>query len=263
MVVLSEDHRICADGTPARGTGPARAAAAGQPHPRAFAPASGRRAPARTRTRAPAPEAVVRFHGYNAHVTSNPTPKPESVADAAPFYRECPVCGYISSEHGFVDGSRPCPRCSTPGDSRRTFPAERIRRLDERIRSYQTQGDDEIVVILVMTLPRDDSRGHPRPHDGRTRRGPEAARRVIWIASARSASASARSSRTLAGEEFEEAAAELGYRDFPKRWRPMREARNAFIHDSPFDRPARASRRRDGPRTRWCCSTRRTGCSFC
>jgi len=41
----------------------------------------------------------------------------------------------------------------------------------------------------------------------------------------------------LANEEFEEAAAELGYRDFPYRWRQMREARNAFIHDSPFNGP--------------------------
>jgi hypothetical protein len=40
---------------------------------------------------------------------------------------------------------------------------------------------------------------------------------------------------SLTGEEFEEAAAELGYRDFPYRWRQMREARNAFIHDSPFN----------------------------
>ena len=40
---------------------------------------------------------------------------------------------------------------------------------------------------------------------------------------------------SLVGEEFEEAAAELGYRDFPYRWRKMREVRNAFIHDSPFN----------------------------
>jgi hypothetical protein len=41
----------------------------------------------------------------------------------------------------------------------------------------------------------------------------------------------------LAGEEFEDAAEELGYREFPRRWRTMREARNAFIHDSPFGSP--------------------------
>lgn len=41
----------------------------------------------------------------------------------------------------------------------------------------------------------------------------------------------------LTGEQFEEAAAELGYRDFPVRWREVRAARNAFIHDSPFSGP--------------------------
>jgi hypothetical protein len=41
----------------------------------------------------------------------------------------------------------------------------------------------------------------------------------------------------LTGEQFEEAAAELGYSDFPARWREVRAARNAFIHDSPFNGP--------------------------
>ena len=45
-----------------------------------------------------------------------------------------------------------CPRCSAPGDSRRTFPAERIRRIDERIRRYHAEGEHEVVVILVATF---------------------------------------------------------------------------------------------------------------
>lgn len=39
----------------------------------------------------------------------------------------------------------------------------------------------------------------------------------------------------LTGEQFEDVAAELGYRGFPARWREVRAARNAFIHDSPFN----------------------------
>ena len=29
----------------------------------------------------------------------------------------------------------------------------------------------------------------------------------------------------------------MGYRDFPHKWRELRQARNAFIHDSPFRGP--------------------------
>ena len=85
-------------------------------------------------------------------MTSNPTSAPLPAADAAPLYRECPACGYISAEHGFVEGVRRCPHCDSTGDSRRTFPAERIRRIDERIRRYHVEGEHEIVVILVATF---------------------------------------------------------------------------------------------------------------
>ena len=39
----------------------------------------------------------------------------------------------------------------------------------------------------------------------------------------------------LTGEQFEDAAAELGFREFPRRWRALRAERNAFIHDSSFE----------------------------
>lgn len=39
----------------------------------------------------------------------------------------------------------------------------------------------------------------------------------------------------LTGEQFEDAAAEVGYREFPRRWRALRSERNAFIHDSSFE----------------------------
>jgi hypothetical protein len=39
----------------------------------------------------------------------------------------------------------------------------------------------------------------------------------------------------LTGVEFEDVAEELGFRDFPKRWRTLRSQRNDFIHDSPFN----------------------------
>jgi hypothetical protein len=38
----------------------------------------------------------------------------------------------------------------------------------------------------------------------------------------------------LTGEQFEDAAVESRCRDFPHRWRKLREVRNSFIHDAPF-----------------------------
>jgi hypothetical protein len=38
----------------------------------------------------------------------------------------------------------------------------------------------------------------------------------------------------LTGHEFEDAASAAGFREFPKRWRKVREVRNAFIHDTPY-----------------------------
>ncbi len=152
----------------------------------------------------------------------------------APLYWECPACGYITGDPTFMDGGSPCPFCSAHDGERRAYPTERIRRLDARIRSYHREGDHEIVIILVMALLEAvledildrimDAHGADLP----LRRMVMDTQRAIGVRIGKLFPA-------LAAEEFEEAAAELGYRDFPYRWRQMREARNAFIHDSPFN----------------------------
>lgn len=155
-------------------------------------------------------------------------------ATGAPTYWECPVCGFLSADPRFLDREHPCPRCGARGAERRVFPTDRIRRLDERIRVYHAQGDSEIVVILVMAfleaVLEDILDRLMQVH------GADLPMRRTLMDMQRSIGARiGKVFPSLAGEEFEDAAAELGYRDFPKRWRHMREARNAFIHDSPFN----------------------------
>lgn len=154
----------------------------------------------------------------------------------APTYWECPACGFLSGDARFLDTEHPCPSCGATGVERRRFPSDRVRRLDERIRSYQKQGDGEIVVILVMTLLEtilEDILDRMMDAHG----GDLPLRRMIMDSQRSIGVRIGKLFPALAGEEFEEAAAELGYRDFPKHWRTMREARNAFIHDSPFGGP--------------------------
>ncbi|MDO8879723.1 MAG: hypothetical protein Q7W44_02825 [Coriobacteriia bacterium] len=152
----------------------------------------------------------------------------------APLYWECPSCGYISGDPAFLDAQHPCPFCKATGTERRSFPTERIRRLDARIRSYHREGDHEIVVILVMTFLETiledilDRIMNAHGADLPLRRMVMDTQRSIGVRIGKVFP-------SLAGEEFEDAAAELGYRDFPYRWRQLREARNAFIHDSPFN----------------------------
>jgi hypothetical protein len=154
--------------------------------------------------------------------------------DEAPVYWECPVCGFLTADPSFLDHEHPCPKCDAAGAERRVYPTERIRRLDARIRAYHRQGDHEIVVILVMALLEAvledildrimEAHGADLP-----------LRRMVMDTQRAIGTRIGKLFPALAGEEFEEAAAELGYRDFPYRWRQMREARNAFIHDSPFN----------------------------
>lgn len=157
-----------------------------------------------------------------------------SETGTAPVYWECPACGYLSGDPEFRDVSRPCPMCQAQTGERRVFPTERIRRLDERIRAYHDAGDHEIVVILVMALLEAvledilDRILEAHGADVPLRRMIMDTQRAIGVRIGKVFP-------SLTGEEFEEAAAELGYGDFPRRWRKMREARNAFIHDSPFN----------------------------
>jgi hypothetical protein len=154
----------------------------------------------------------------------------------APEYWECPTCGFISGDSRFLDTQHPCPACGAAGVERRRFPTDRVRRLDERIRSYNTDGDYEIVVILGMALLETiledilDRILEAHGADIDVRRMIMDSQRAIGVRIGKIFPA-------LTGEEFEDAAAELGYRDFPHRWREMRGARNAFIHDSPFNGP--------------------------
>jgi hypothetical protein len=152
----------------------------------------------------------------------------------APLYRECPVCGYISAEQGFVGGTRRCPRCESPGDSRRTFPAERIRRIDERIRRYHHDGEHEVVVILVATFLEtllEDMLARIMAAEGasvKLRAGVLDTQRSVG-------QRLGKLFPTLTGEQFEVAAEKAGLAEFPRRWRQLRAERNAFIHDAAFE----------------------------
>ena len=164
-----------------------------------------------------------------------PSGDTRGIATGAPVFYECPACGRLSAHPDFRDAKGgACPECHTHGgDKVRTFPSDRLRRLDERIRAYYAAGDHEIVVILAAAFLEailEDILDRIL-----VEHGADARVRKVVIGGQRSISM--RISRvfpTLTGTEFEGAAAELGYRDFPKRWRSLRDARNAFIHDSPF-----------------------------
>jgi len=152
----------------------------------------------------------------------------------APRYYECPVCGFLSADPAFGGGIADCPVCDAPPDSRRLFPPERLRGLDSRIRRYHADGESEIVVILVATfletLLEDilDRIMHAHGADASVRAAVLDTQRAVGMRIGRLFP-------TLVGEQFEDAAAELGYRDFPHRWRQMRAVRNAFIHDDPYE----------------------------
>lgn len=157
-------------------------------------------------------------------------------ATGTPTFYECPTCGSLLDDQAFEDGRRACLICGATvaaGAPRRTFPTDRLRRLDSRIRTYHAEGENEIVVILVAAFLEAILEdiidriliGHGA--DLPVRRAVLDSQRAIG----------GRISKLfpqLTGHEFEDVAAELGFRDFPRRWRDMREARNAFIHDSPF-----------------------------
>jgi hypothetical protein len=105
--------------------------------------------------------------------------------------------------------------------------------LDERIRGYYGEGEWQITVILAAALLEalleDIFDRIMAAH------GADVAIRGTMLDTVRAIGQ--RISRLfpdLTGSEFEDAAAELGYRDFPKRWRKVRQIRNAFIHDTPY-----------------------------
>lgn len=151
-----------------------------------------------------------------------------------PQFIECPDCGFISADPAFAGGNRVCPRCGASGDGRRPFPAERIRRVDTRIRRYHADGEHEVVVILVATFLEtllEDMLARIMAAEGasvKLRAGVLDTQRSVG-------QRIGRLFPTLVGEQFELAAAHAGYPDFPRHWRELRTERNAFIHDAAFD----------------------------
>ncbi len=151
-----------------------------------------------------------------------------------PLYWECPVCGFLSAEKDFRDGSSTCPACGAPGDGRREFPPQRLRKLDSRVRAYHHDGESEVVVILAATFLEsllEDILARIMKAEG-------ASDRLSATVLDTERSIGQRIGRlfpSLTGIQFEDAAAELGFREFPRRWRALRTERNAFIHDSSFE----------------------------
>ncbi len=159
----------------------------------------------------------------------------KTTASAAPVYFECPACGWLSPHEDFRDAQgRKCRNCHQhAADGARTFPTERLRKLDERVRGYQAAGESEIVVILVAAFLEailEDILDRILVAHG----ADVGVRRVVMDSQRSISIRIGTLFPELTGHEFEDAAAELGFRDFPHRWRVLREARNSFIHDSPF-----------------------------
>lgn len=151
-----------------------------------------------------------------------------------PRYFECPQCGYLTANERFGAGETECPVCKAHADGRRIFPNEHMRRLDTRIRHYHEAGECEIVVILAETFL--EALLEDILDRMLSARGADVVVREVVLDGQRAIGARiGRIFPQLSGEEFESVAAELGYREFPRRWREVRKARNSFIHDSPFE----------------------------
>jgi rubrerythrin len=150
-------------------------------------------------------------------------------------YWECAECGFLTNDSRVGSGERACPACgSIAADGLRQFPPERQRMLDARIRRYHADEDYEIVVILGATLL------ETLIEDVLARimesQGADVRLRAAVLDTQRSIGQRlGKLFPTLTGEQFEDAAAELGFREFPRRWRRLRAERNAFIHDSAFE----------------------------
>lgn len=157
-------------------------------------------------------------------------------AESAPSYFECPECGYLSDDERFGKPDSACPACGAVAAMRRSFPTDRLRRLDGRIRRYHGEEEHEIVVILVAAfleaiLEDIIDRILIAQHANLP------VRRLVLDAERGIGGRLAHVFPKLTGGSFEATAASLGYDSFAHDWREMRNARNAFIHDSPFHGP--------------------------
>jgi len=169
-------------------------------------------------------------------MTSEKTQGPRPTHDQPPLFIECPACGYISADPTFSDPQHNCPQCGSPGDGRRPFPADRIRRVDARIRRYHAEGEHEVVVILVATFLEtllEDMLARIMAAEGASVKLRASVLDTLRPVGQRIG----RLFPTLVGEQFEEAAAKAGFPEFPRQWRELRTERNAFIHDAAFDGP--------------------------
>ena len=161
---------------------------------------------------------------------------PKENTGETPHYWECPECGFLSASANFGSGEKGCPECGLSGGERREFPPQRLKRLDSRIREYHAEGESEIVVILIAAFL--ESILEDIIDRILTARGADLTVRQVVLDGQRAIGGRiGRLFPKLTGETFEDAAKELGYQEFPRRWRDMRSARNAFIHDSPFNKP--------------------------
>jgi hypothetical protein len=151
-----------------------------------------------------------------------------------PIYWECPTCGFLSADPGFRDAAKRCPACRSEAGPRRIFPPDRLRRVDARIRRYDADGESEVVVILVATFLEsllEDMLARIMAAEGASVKLRAAVLDTLRSVGQRIG----KLFPTLTGEQFEDAATESGFREFPRRWRVLRGERNAFIHDAAFE----------------------------
>jgi hypothetical protein len=151
-----------------------------------------------------------------------------------PVYWECDACGYLSHDPAFSDVAKHCPACGSATGVRRMFPPDRMRRVDARIRRYHVDGESEVVVILAATFLEsllEDMLARIMAAEGAS-----VQLRAAVLDTLRSVGQRlGKLFPTLTGVQFEDAAAEAGLPEFPRRWRALRSERNAFIHDAAFE----------------------------
>ena len=150
------------------------------------------------------------------------------------MYWECETCGYLSRDPSFADVAKRCPACGSATGTRRMFPPDRLRRVDARIRRYNEDGESEVVVILAATFLEsllEDMLARIMAAEGAS-----VQLRAAVLDTLRSVGQRlGKLFPTLTGVQFEEAAAEAGLPEFPRRWRALRSERNGFIHDAAFE----------------------------
>jgi len=154
-------------------------------------------------------------------------------AATAPTFWECPACNYLSDDPSFGSSGAPCPGCGATTGPRRLFPPDSQRLLDQRIRHYYGDHEWQITVILAAALL--EALLEDILDRIMAAHGADIAIRGTLLDSVRAIGTRImRLFPDLTGVDFDDAARNAGFDDFPKRWRKVREVRNAFIHDTPY-----------------------------